>query len=473
MARNFRLSDFCESDPPIKTGDKVDVYGYEVVWGKKHLLPSRLKYLKNSYDKLAHDSLVQLEEWESDDKFLDYYDRLQRYAQTNKIVKSDSPVHQLLDQLNTVPEWVDWDQIRRGQDVFYRFAGAMLTGLLYQSLIGGFGAFRISATLVKTGAFNVEHARRRLYQTTQHILQVTDSPEALMPGGEGWKSTIRVRMLHCSVRANILRLAHEDETYYSVSEFGIPINDADSVATIMSFCTTPLFQTLPKLGIFPSPQESLDLISMWRLVAYYIGCPDWPLASLEVARAFTESIYCSELHPPGPTCINDPCKILTHNCIAALANQPPSYASANFIAANIRYLNGSELSDALGVPEVDNYSTMMVYAQNILYYVIHKASQVFPAVDHYKISTMRLMMWKLIVDNKTTGLGKPSKFYFKHHPTLKKQTVKGQATGRHWHNIGVEKKIKTRMLLLVLTLMSVLVMVILGIHKFIISFITL
>ncbi|KAI7142119.1 hypothetical protein KC352_g29314, partial [Hortaea werneckii] len=45
-------------------------------------------------------------------------------------------------EVTTVPEWVDWEQIRRGQDTFYRYGAANLTGLAYQSLLGGMGAAR-------------------------------------------------------------------------------------------------------------------------------------------------------------------------------------------------------------------------------------------------------------------------------------------------------------------------------------------
>jgi hypothetical protein len=36
---------------------------------------------------------------------------------------------ELWDQVNDIPEWVDWDQIQRGQDVFYRYGGPALTAV--------------------------------------------------------------------------------------------------------------------------------------------------------------------------------------------------------------------------------------------------------------------------------------------------------------------------------------------------------
>lgn len=39
--------------------------------------------------------------------------------------------------IHTVPEDTDWDAIDRGQQVFYRYGGPCLTGLCFQSLLGG------------------------------------------------------------------------------------------------------------------------------------------------------------------------------------------------------------------------------------------------------------------------------------------------------------------------------------------------
>lgn len=158
---------------------------------------------------------------------------------------------------------VDWEQIARGQDVFYRYGGPALTGLCFQSLLGGMvcpgsfpplsglnlwylpfgppdtdlcnqGANRVVETLARTGGFSTSVARHRLFETTQHILQCTQSLEAIQPGGVGFASSIRVRLLHAAVRNRIMRLAEKHPSYYDVEKWGIPINDLDCV------CSSPL-----------------------------------------------------------------------------------------------------------------------------------------------------------------------------------------------------------------------------------------
>jgi hypothetical protein len=110
------------------------------------------------------------------------------------------------------------------------------------------GANRVVETLARTGGFGVKVARHRMYETTQHILQVTKSLDSIKPGGAGHASSIRVRLLHAAVRRRILKLSHERPEYFDVEKLGVPINDLDSIATIGTFSTV-----LTWLG-FPRPR---------------------------------------------------------------------------------------------------------------------------------------------------------------------------------------------------------------------------
>ena len=142
------------------------------------------------------------------------------YAILKEHHENDPLLSRFWNEVTEVPSWVDWDQIARGQDVFYRYGGANLTGLAYQSLLGGLGAAKVVETLARTGGFSTKVANRRLFETTQHILQVTKSLSSIQPLGDGWASTIRVRLLHAAVRNRIMKLEHDRPGYYSVSSYG-------------------------------------------------------------------------------------------------------------------------------------------------------------------------------------------------------------------------------------------------------------
>ena len=42
---------------------------------------------------------------------------------------SDPKLGELWTQVNTVPEWVDWQQVQRGQDVFFRYGLPILNAV--------------------------------------------------------------------------------------------------------------------------------------------------------------------------------------------------------------------------------------------------------------------------------------------------------------------------------------------------------
>lgn len=63
----------------------------------------------------------------------------------------DETLKQLWTEVNAVPSWVCWEQLERGQKVFYRYGGPALTGLAFQSLLGGMGAARVVEVLSRTG----------------------------------------------------------------------------------------------------------------------------------------------------------------------------------------------------------------------------------------------------------------------------------------------------------------------------------
>lgn len=130
-------------------------WGYSFQWTQDHLSADEMHKLKFTYDELADECLARLDHISppSDGTLprnssipsakakdgtsvapplkRDLYILLRDHAST------DEKLAQLWKEANTIPEWVDWQQIQRGQDVFYRYGGAALTGLAYQSLLGG------------------------------------------------------------------------------------------------------------------------------------------------------------------------------------------------------------------------------------------------------------------------------------------------------------------------------------------------
>lgn len=347
--------------------------------------------------------------------------------------EKDPKLQQLWDQVTTIPDWVDWDQIARGQDVFYRYGGATLTGLAYQSLLGGMGANRVVEVLARTGGFSVKVARHRLFETAQHILECTRSLESIKPGGQGFASSLRVRLLHAAVRARIMKLAQTRPEYYSVEDFGVPINDLDCIATIGTFSGTIIWLSLPRQGIWLREQEVLDYIALWRLIAHYMGTPTEWFATPEKAKAMMESLLMNEINPTETS------KILAANIIRGLEAQPPTYASRSFLEVNARWLNGNELCDALGLGHPSLWYWALMSGQCIFFMSVCYLYRSVPSLDRRKVAALRNVFWALIVEGKY-GLGQETVFDFKYIPDFNVITARAGDEQTKMMEAGVERR---------------------------------
>ena len=83
-----------------------------------------------------------------------------------------------------------------GARAFYRYSDMFFVALVLEAVITGFTT-GVSKSFFKTGrtAGNL----RRLRQNTRHLVEVT-LPGGLERHGDGWKLTVRIRLIHAQMR---------------------------------------------------------------------------------------------------------------------------------------------------------------------------------------------------------------------------------------------------------------------------------
>lgn len=126
---------------PFFFKDSRIIGGHRFNWTSGHKTTEELDHYLYSYDKLATDALDRLDlisppttkGWKcphgSGPGERDIYELLKNHA------NSDEILGQLWEEVSTIPEWVDWDQIQRGQQVVYRFSGQILFGVSHETSI--------------------------------------------------------------------------------------------------------------------------------------------------------------------------------------------------------------------------------------------------------------------------------------------------------------------------------------------------
>ncbi|ORY56121.1 tat pathway signal sequence [Pseudomassariella vexata] len=416
----------------IFTKDPNDrnVYGIKFKWTPEHLTPEDLHPLIYTYDRLTTEAVERLDELvpprpvdlskrrQDTDEPMESKPHRDTYKLIQEYAKTDETVGKLRAQLETIPEWVDWDQIERGQKVFWRYGGAGITALTYLSLLGGMGSGRTVETLDRTGGFAIKVVRRRLLETTQHTLSVHRDLDSIKPGGQGYMSSIRVRLLHTSVRRRILALSKANPGYYDVEAYGVPINDLDCIGTINTFSATLIWIGWPRQGIYLREQEIVDYLALWRYVAYLMGTPhDW-LATPNEAKKMMESLLVSEIKPTRKSVT------LAHNIITGLEGHPPTYSSRGFQETVTYWLLGRELARDLGIEKPTLYYNCLAAGQCLLFMVTSYVNRSIPSWDERNIRFTRKLLYEFLVRNKSRGaLGYEARFSLKWVPNLVNMTT--------------------------------------------------
>ncbi|MEC3920109.1 oxygenase MpaB family protein [Nocardia sp. CDC160] len=190
-------------------------------------------------------------------------------------------LRELLTPLMNPPKWFDPDQVRRGAQLWWRFAPAVIIGL------GGtlMTAYAFG-DLNKPQALNSRSetmAARRYEETSRWVLSATD-PGTLTPGGTGFDATIRIRFVHAMVRRH-LRTSGE----WQRPAWGDPIHTTGMAVTANGFLLMPL--AMFDLFDMPLTGDEIDAVrQLWCWIGHLMGVPEELLAhSVEDAGNITRA----------------------------------------------------------------------------------------------------------------------------------------------------------------------------------------
>ncbi len=115
-------------------------WNYTFQWTDKHLPREETDPLRYKYDELgaaALDKLQSISARNVEEKGLGGASgKLDLYALLRDNYQTDEVLSTFWHELHTVPDWVDWTQIARGQEFFYRYAAANVTGFALQGFVG-------------------------------------------------------------------------------------------------------------------------------------------------------------------------------------------------------------------------------------------------------------------------------------------------------------------------------------------------
>ncbi len=247
-----------------------------------------------------------------------------------------------------LPDWVDGAALDRAETFMAQHGARYSFVLLFLSLPILYGwAIGGAQTLAMTGQL-ADKFGRRVSETLRFVVSVIREG-GLSPAGDGIATTLKVRLMHASIRYYARRAVCPTGDNYWRAEWGEPINQEQLVATMLSFCTLAV-DGMRKLGIAVTDQEDRDLMMLWRAVGWILGirAENMPTEPAE-GRLVWDRCVERNFGPTGAA------KLLTDRHIDFIASfgGDTMFATAfrDIDAALMRYLIGSRIAAGmLGVP---------------------------------------------------------------------------------------------------------------------------
>ena len=183
----------------------------------------------------------------------------------------------------------DPDRAIVGTRAFYRYSDMFFVALVLGSLVTGLTEGMAKAFYI-TGrtAGNL----RRVRQNTRHVIEVT-LPGGLDRQGDGWKVTVRIRIIHAQMRRLLLSSGKWD-----VAAEGVPLNMAHMALAATGFSSANL-DLVRRLGVRLTDEERDGFMHIWHYVTWLLGVPEALLISNQEEGAHLRRIsHLCEL-PPG------------------------------------------------------------------------------------------------------------------------------------------------------------------------------
>ncbi len=176
------------------------------------------------------------------------------------------PLRDFFDTYEALPDWVDMDTVRRGQRALRRGGADGMYVARDVSLLGGYQFSGFNKTLIRTGALE-KGSNKRFAETMQWAMDVI-AEDGLEPRGVGYRSTIRVRLIHSFVRRHVSVMPD-----WRADEWGLPVNQTDMAATLVGALVAPAVGALG-MGVVLSPSEYQAVAHLTRYVGWLIGVED-------------------------------------------------------------------------------------------------------------------------------------------------------------------------------------------------------
>ena len=184
------------------------------------------------------------------------------------------PLRRFIESVEQTPAWVDRELMAAGARFIQSTHLYGMMVLRDAGLMAGYQASAINQTLLMTGALK-RGVQGRVAETTSWWIDCT-ADGGLDRDGAGFKTTLRVRVMHALVRQSARQRPEWD-----AAALGLPINQVDMQATYLGFGVVHLL-SLRVSGVVVSRHDAAAVMHFWRYLGWLMGVEEELLSITEM-----------------------------------------------------------------------------------------------------------------------------------------------------------------------------------------------
>lgn len=236
-----------------------------------------------------------------------------------------------------------------GARAFHKNSDMFFVGLVLAAVITGFTT-GVSKSFYMTG--RTTGNLRRVRQNTRHLIEIT-LPGGLERFGDGWRTTVRVRLVHAQMR-RLLLLSNS----WDVAADGVPLHAAHIALAATGFSAINL-QAVRRLGVELTAEESEGFMHIWRYVTWLVGVPEEMLF-----RGEDDAIHLKNVGHLCEPRTHVEAVALAHGTVNSvpellgISNPRKAKRLINMLFRTSRALIGHELADALEYPRQSTFGVL-------------------------------------------------------------------------------------------------------------------
>ena len=267
------------------------------------------------------------------------------HLDTTVLAGAPRPLREFVERAASPPSWWDPDAGQLGYEAFHGNSDLFMAAFFVATVKNA--ATLISKAFYATGRVNSQFGPRRIRQNTRHFIEIM-LPNALDSTADGWRLSVRIRLVHAQIRHLIRAEGDWDEAV-----FGTPLSSAHMGLASANFSAS-VFAMAEKMGARLDSGARESFMQIWRYSSWLSGTPEELLFEADADKK-CELIRIAQLCEPPP---GEESVVIARALFEALPGVAGRHAPGDVqkMVRNahriVRALVGHELSDQLCIPKL-------------------------------------------------------------------------------------------------------------------------